>query len=242
MLTIHARPLVVLVLSLGSCLAAVEELAIYRWSDLVEEASPGKELVNDGLRVQSSEGGSIALATLPLPDDVGRRYRLQGLIAYDLPDDTTGHLEQWNHLADGQAFFTRTVADVGPMRRLSGSSAMRPFNLPADASGGAKPERLVLNLVLPAGATATISDLRLIRLDPQDPVLDFSAAAELAPLLPPTAEGDAWPATARWLALTLWACFALLVIGFGIGLLLRRRHRRQREWQRMRSRDAADLA
>ena len=86
------------------------------------------------------------------------------------------YLEMWNHFEEGP-FFTRSLADSGPMGRLEGSSDWRSFVLPfSNREGGAPPEKLVVNLVLTGPGVVEIGPLQLVELDPTDDLVADSGA------------------------------------------------------------------
>ena len=59
-------------------------------------------------------------------------------------------------------YFSRTLADSGPMMQLRGSSDWRPFMLPFDATGAPAPSRLVFNVVLPGRGVVDLGPLQLV--------------------------------------------------------------------------------
>jgi hypothetical protein len=67
----------------------------------------------------------------------------------------------WNHFADGGQYFSRTLADQGPMMKLQGTSGWRSFVLPFDATGAPPPTRLVVNVVLPGRGTVYLGPVEL---------------------------------------------------------------------------------
>ncbi len=86
----------------------------------------------------------------------------------------TGYLELWNHFPPDRAYFTRTLADRGPMQALRGTSDWREFVLPFYAEPGLHPEKLVLNLHLEGGGRVDLTDLELI--EPAPDLGDFRVA------------------------------------------------------------------
>ena len=78
-----------------------------------------------------------------------------------------------SHFAGEKAYFSRTLAESGPLQSISGRSDWRPFQLPfaaRDESGWLddRPERLDLNLVLPGAGKVQLRSLRLVQYDITD--------------------------------------------------------------------------
>jgi hypothetical protein len=115
-----------------------------------------------GLKVVNNESRPVTVTVLTIdqPAVKGPRYSLSGEVRYENVDGA-GYLELWNHFPDGGQFFSRTLADQGPMMKLGGSSGWRPFVLPFDATGAPPPTRLVLNVVLPGRGTVYLGPLEL---------------------------------------------------------------------------------
>ncbi len=89
-------------------------------------------------------------------------YAIEGIVETDGVEGA-GYLEMWSHFPDGAAYFSRTLGGSGPMARLQGSQAPRPFALPFHLDrGGARPTRLVVNVVLPASGRVALRDLRFV--------------------------------------------------------------------------------
>lgn len=97
-----------------------------------------------------------------------QRYAVVGEVRYEKVGGN-GYLELWNvfppakpGLPEGQ-YFTRTMDVSGPMAMLQGDNGWRPFVLPFDPAGAAKPPvRLELNVVLPEGGTVWLRNVRLV--------------------------------------------------------------------------------
>lgn len=104
------------------------------------------------------------------PEVTADDYAIVGRVRYGGADDATdmdgvGYLEMWSEFADGSRYFTRTLADDGPLQKLSGHSDGRPFRLPFHAAGP-RPVRLTLDVVLPGRASVTLSDVQLVQGEP----------------------------------------------------------------------------
>lgn len=152
---------------------AEELLREIRWDEL---AGAGKlsvgELIDSGhpegfraLRVENRQNNAavLTLLTLENPGITEPQYALSGEIRYENVDGKA-YLEMWNHFDDGQ-YFTRTLADFGPMQSLEGTADWRPVSLPffINSDSGKRPNRLVLNLVLPGKGTVDLGPLRLVQ-------------------------------------------------------------------------------
>lgn len=128
----------------------------------------GKGVGKDGVLTQrvAEVVGDTAPTTTPIlaidrPRPAGSIYQITGTVEYS---DVHGeaYLEMGSTLASGDQIFTRTLEPMGPLAKISGSSAPRPFALPLQLGAGEPaPTRLVLNVVLPGPGHVTLSDLRL---------------------------------------------------------------------------------
>lgn len=111
-----------------------------------------------------AEGGTVATTHTVLtwsdPPVTGRRYLLHGVVRYEEVEGA-GYLEMWSHFGGEGSYFSRTLADAGPLGRLSGSSTGRAFALPFDTGdSGLVPQRIELNIVLPGPGRVVVSELR----------------------------------------------------------------------------------
>lgn len=115
------------------------------------------------LRIEGTQPGpsSVTVLTIQQPHIGALRYRLSGQLRYDSVEGT-GYLEMWNHFPDGSRYFSRTLADEGPMMKLHATSGWRSFVLPFDATGAShRPGLLVVNVVLPGRGTVYLGPLEL---------------------------------------------------------------------------------
>lgn len=145
------------------------------WQKLSEAGSLQSGAViadaTSGSRVLKVSNDSGAFKVFPLAEidnpEIGTRYyAIRGKVRYEGVGGN-GFLEMWSYLPNG-SFFSRTLDTGGPLQVLSGDSSWRDFALPADLGpdlNQAKPNRLVMNLVLPESGTVWISDLELVELD-----------------------------------------------------------------------------
>ena len=129
------------------------------------------------LRIEGAGGPSVhALAELPDPGVTQPVYAVRGSVRYDdVAGD--GYLQLDNDFGDRGTYFTKSVADAGPLQKLAGSSDWRPFMLPFYANSGREgasaplPESLTLSLVLPGAGTVYLRDVALYEYGPgEDPL------------------------------------------------------------------------
>ena len=114
-------------------------------------------VVGTAVRV-AANGSSIRypLVVIEHPG-VADRYAVTGRVRYERVLGT-GYLEMWSVFGDGSRYFTRTLAEAGPLRAIHGSTPWRAFALPFDADG-ARPVRLEVALVLPSRGTVWVGPL-----------------------------------------------------------------------------------
>lgn len=108
------------------------------------------------------DGKTFPLATAEGPPTEVPRFGFVGEISYsDVVG--TGYLEVLAHFDRG-TFFSRTLADVGPLQCVTGSSDWRPFSIPffvSDLSYG-RPRRVDLQLVLGGCGTARLRNVKFV--------------------------------------------------------------------------------
>jgi hypothetical protein len=121
--------------------------------------APGPGAPFHALRVEGR--GSATVLIVDPPPVKGPQYALTGQVRYE-DVEGTGYLELWNHFPDGGAYFSRTLAEVGPMMKLQGTSGWRAFTLPFDATGAPPPTRLVVNLILPGRGVVFLGPVRFV--------------------------------------------------------------------------------
>ena len=112
--------------------------------------------------VHAGEGkATFVIGTVESPVIGAPMYILAGKVRYS-DVQGKGYLEMWSQFAGDQAYFSRTVADRGPMRHVTGMSSWRDFILPFNKGEEPDPLRLVLNLVLEGPGEVEVKDLRLV--------------------------------------------------------------------------------
>jgi hypothetical protein len=103
---------------------------------------------------------SVTVLTIDQPQIAGPRYSLSGRLRYENVEGAS-YLEMWSHFPGGGQYFSRTLAEQGPMMKLQGTSGWRSFVLPFDATGAPLPTRVVLNVVLQGRGTVYLGPLQL---------------------------------------------------------------------------------
>jgi hypothetical protein len=159
---------VLLSLTLASSLAAATQR--FTWDDLQKQGriSTGTVLAPEAgssdrrleIKRTAATPSTATVLTIERPQVTGPRYRLSGRVRYENVEGA-GYLEMWNYFPGGGQYFSRTLADAGPMMKLQGSSGWRTFVLPFDATGAPPPTRLVVNVVLPGRGTVYLGSLEL---------------------------------------------------------------------------------
>ena len=144
-------------------------LRVIRWYEARDQPGfPDAEIIPvDGphanvLEVRHTQDGPADIRLLEIVDPgvTESRYAISGQIRYE---DVSGdaYLELISELPNGKSFFTRTLAETGPLERLSGSSGWRDFRLPADRGDAPPPDRLLVNLHLEGPGKVYLTELRL---------------------------------------------------------------------------------
>ncbi len=111
---------------------------------------------------------SLTILTIEAPRITSSRYAIAGHVRYEGVEGA-GYLEMWSHFPGGGQYFSRTLADTGPMMKLQGTSGWRSFTLPFDATGApSPPSRLVVNVALPGRGVVTLGPLTLASQDGAD--------------------------------------------------------------------------
>ena len=103
---------------------------------------------------------SVTVKTLEYHPDTSA-YVVRGRVQYRHVEGIA-YLEMWNIMPDGSRFFSRTLGDDGPMRKIHGTSDWREFELPFFLSPY-NPESVTLeiNVVMPGKGTIELSGLTI---------------------------------------------------------------------------------
>jgi hypothetical protein len=190
------------------CCATVfagETLREIRLEDLSKHAgmTAAKEAAGEGARVSAPAGqaATVRLALIENPGVTAAMYAVVGRLRHEGVGGT-GYLETWNSFPEGKRYFSRTLANQGPMKSLSGTAGWRRFVVPFYLKDSpARPEKIELNLVLPQGGTVWFNAVRLVQFAPgEDPM---------------SGPGDWWGAAAGG-----WAGAIVGVIGGLLGALV----------------------
>jgi hypothetical protein len=98
------------------------------------------------------------------------RYAIAGHVRY-AGVKPAGYVELLSTMEDGGEYFTRTMAEAGPLAQLAGESAWRRFALPFQSSEETGyPTKLVLALYLPGAGQVWLGPLSVVELGPDEPV------------------------------------------------------------------------
>lgn len=116
----------------------------------------------DAIEVTSGAAGSTTtIAILESPPVTTHHYVVRGRVKYEQVAGD-GYLELWNDFGPKGKFFTRSLAPWGKMRKVSGTSGWREFELPFFADPGMRPQQLTLNVVLPGAGKVTVAQPTLV--------------------------------------------------------------------------------
>lgn len=103
----------------------------------------------------------IRLGVIDSPGTLGAHYGVLGLVRCEHVEGT-GYLELWSVFTPSERYFTRTMAQVGPMQTLTGTQAWRAFALPFTQSEHVRaPQQLEINLVLAGAGIIDIGPLTI---------------------------------------------------------------------------------
>ncbi|MBM4032731.1 MAG: hypothetical protein FJ291_13210 [Planctomycetes bacterium] len=143
----------------------------YPWGKVLAHGAPkgarvvaaGRGRAYEHLEVRNGAGLplTVALLAIDAPPISSAKYAIAGFLRHEGVEGKA-YLEMQSHFPGGDASFTRTLAEAGPMRHLKGRSSWRAFALPFQNRPGAPPPaKLVIALVLPGRGTVCLSRLRL---------------------------------------------------------------------------------
>jgi hypothetical protein len=186
--------------------------------------------VQDGELFVEAEGpGTYPLIALDDPGVQPPRFQVDGTVRHE-GVDSTAYFEMWTVLPDQSRYFTRTLAEAGPMGIMSGDSETRPFTLPFElGEGGPVPVRLEINLVTEGSGRFWVGPLAIAS------AVEGEEATTTSTTEAPTTTGQAAPVVTTvptdqeegggsglW-----WGLGALVVVG-GAGFAWLRSSRRKR--------------
>ncbi|MFI5118998.1 MAG: hypothetical protein ACHQM4_01215 [Thermoanaerobaculia bacterium] len=129
----------------------------------------GGDSTFESLRVTNPDGSprTIPLFTIDAPGVKAPRYLLRGEVRGE-GIEGQAYLEMWSFFAGGGMYFSRTLAQAGPMASLGGTFRFRPFILPFTAEPGMSPEKLAVNVAFPGRGTVILGRLNLVELGSGD--------------------------------------------------------------------------
>lgn len=209
-----------------------------KWSEVplppnttIVKSAPGG---GDALLVNQTEPRPVSIALLRLdnPGLHAKAYALRGQLHYRNVQGT-GYFELWNEFPAQEAgqpklrYFSRSLAEVGPFSKLSGSADWRDLFVPFDATQAKDlPTKLELNLVLAGAGMVEVSDLELLEFADAGAMWAAMGAGAVNAL---TMQQQAWiaavPVGAVIVAVAVWFFFI--------------RRRRAAEVRRMKAMDEA---
>jgi hypothetical protein len=163
-------------LPVSAALADHQESRVLTWPDLQKEGKllggqiqPAGENGWQSLRIGNTGAKSMrcSIVTLERLSPVSNRFAIEGQIRYQNVEGDA-YLEMWTVLPDGRWFFTRTVAESGPLQKISGTSGWRSFSVPFDLSGQSpKYVKLELDAFMPGAGTIDLGPLQIVNLSPE---------------------------------------------------------------------------
>lgn len=145
-------------------LLAVTARADEKLADLSFENAP-----DDGELTVTADPLSHLQVLLELTDPGITRpvYAIKGMIRYENVEGD-GYLQLDSYFTGKGSFFTKSIADSGPLQTISGSRDWRPFILPFYANSGDQagneiitPEKLTLSIFLPGSGTVYLQNVEL---------------------------------------------------------------------------------
>ena len=174
-----------LALLLLACPVAAEQVVSkVSWPALsiAGRISGGEVVSQDGMTYlkvvnSNSEPVTVKILTLNAPKVGPPAYAIVGQVRCEGVEGK-GYLEMWSHFPGSKKFFSRTLGEKGPMKHLNGSSEWRRFVLPFHMAGDKsnRPEKLVINVILPGGGTVMVGRLRLVQYsEGEDPLVASGA-------------------------------------------------------------------
>ena len=104
--------------------------------------------------------GTFRIVTVEAPSIEVDYYEVSGTVRH-AGVEGVAYLEMWSFFADGEAYFSRTLATEGPAASISGDSPGREFVLPFSLNGATGPTRIEINVVLPSAGTVWVGPLTL---------------------------------------------------------------------------------
>lgn len=122
------------------------------WEHLLTEFPSGVDVQkqNQVIEIVLENQVTMPLMLWPDPPISGPKYEL----SFEIKGELNGqaYLEMWSIFEDGSRYFTRTMAESGPMSFVEGSFGWRKISLPFDTQGKvSSPIQLEINLISDRG-------------------------------------------------------------------------------------------
>ena len=165
---------------------------------------------------------TVPILKLDTPPITAEQYALQGSIRYRGVDQDAC-VEMWSYFPDGSSYFSRTAGEVGPMRKITGTSDWRPVLLPfINNPGNPPPTKLVVNVILPGKGEIDLTGMTLT----QNATAPTSAPTT-SPVVGAAQSPQGWwdPREGAWIGALGGSALGLL--GGLVGLLVHLRTARQ---------------
>jgi hypothetical protein len=188
---------------------------------------------NEGTVLKIMRGANdpqlIPLVTIENPGVTEKGYLLSGKVRFSGVKGE-GFVEMWSHFPEPKpgAYFSRTMAESGPMGKLRGESPWRELQLPfmIDQGDFPNPSKLQINVFLPETGSVWLTDLRVTEMPLKDLQRQLSVSGSSA----------AW-----WLPmLTIGALGFIGSLGIAVTCLIVARWRRSHSME-LRRMQALDL-
>jgi hypothetical protein len=194
------------------------------------------------LFVEADSGDLYPLIVIEDPGVQPPRFEVDGTVRHE---DVAGvaYFEMWTVLPDGSRYFTRTLAETGPLGIMTGDSDTRPFSLPFElGEGGPVPTQLEINLVTEGAGRFWVGPLVIAgsAVEPTSttsPTTATSTASTVDAEVPPTtvaAEPDESDSSGLW-----WGLAGVVAV-VALGAVLWTRSVRRRRAEEQRRMDAMD--
>lgn len=187
-------------------------------------------VVDGELIVEVDEAGVYPLLVIEEPEVQPPQFQIDGTVRYE---GVVGiaYFEMWTVLPDGSRYFTRTLADSGPLQFMTGTSEERPFSLPFElGDGGPVPTRLEINLVTEGSGRFWVGPLSIAPTGAEPATTVATSDATVSTEV----EGEV-DTSGLW-----WGVGALVVVGVAVSFVWLRsiRKRRAEEERRMNAMDS----
>jgi hypothetical protein len=161
--------------TVSAAVADHQESRVLRWPELQGQGKLlGGQVQSAGENGwQSLRIGNAGLAPMRCPivtldhlSPTSNNIAVEGQMQYEKVAGDA-YLEMWTILPDGRRFFTRTLAETGPLQKITGTSGWRSFSLPFSfLDQSPKDVILEISIFMPGAGTVNIGPLRIVNLSP----------------------------------------------------------------------------